>query len=662
MRMRKRKNMRKKRILALILCVLVSMMQVVSLWAKQPDTVSGNDMEKHETEMVSENTVCEQNEYAPVMPEGASAGEGITGEKTDGEEENMVLPPEKMNPVSVVRVSYQSNRILFDSLPNVVGYELYRGCSQDGTDRALLVDLEQNEEQKRSYTDNTDIVVGNTYYYWIRAYVMDSQYDEKAQANKPVRVYGEYSDAAGILARLDRVTGVQASSASYQSNNVTWNAVGGADGYYVYYAAAPQGPFLLAGQATGNLACTFLHQTTVDGAALITGVTYYYKVSAYSLQQQVVVSEDSEVAGATTKLMPAQNVKVTSKDYKSLEISFDQVDGASGYEIYRSTKSNKGFKKIATLKKNNKVSYLDKKCSTGKKYYYKIKAYRKTGAATVYSDFSEQKVGTAVLNTPKMGRTSLASGDTVKLTWKKVNGAQGYQIYRSDAKKGKYKKVQTVKGNVNSTLLGGQENGYTFYYKVRAYRKVSAKNCYSQLSNAKYAVFNIFASANETYTQKAQRIFGKDYYQKYASEAEAKTHMSTFTIQVWDLGADRSTKVSKTKVITVNSNIADTVKQIFKEIYESDEKFPIKNVGGYSWRGDASTSEHCCGLAIDINWEENYMVDNGVTISGKYWKPGEDPYSIPLDCELVRIMEKYGFTRGIWGNRMDYMHFSFFGT
>ena len=29
--------------------------------------------------------------------------------------------------------------------------------------------------------------------------------------------------------------------------------------------------------------------------------------------------------------------------------------------------------------------------------------------------------------------------------------------------------------------------------------------------------------------------------------------------------------------------------------------------------------------------------------------------------DLVKILEKYGFSRGFWGERKDYMHFSYFG-
>ena len=68
--------------------------------------------------------------------------------------------------------------------------------------------------------------------------------------------------------------------------------------------------------------------------------------------------------------------------------------------------------------------------------------------------------------------------------------------------------------------------------------------------------------------------------------------------------------------------------------------------------------------ALDINPNENYQCKNdGTAIVGKYWKPNEDPYSIPSDGIVVKTFEKYGFRwGGTFRNSKDYMHFSYFGT
>lgn len=162
-----------------------------------------------------------------------------------------------------------------------------------------------------------------------------------------------------------------------------------------------------------------------------------------------------------------------------------------------------------------------------------------------------------------------------------------------------------------------------------------------------------------TYTVKnddAETI--KNNYPQTKEEAEAV--VTTVTVPVWRLSGND--KVSGEANITVHKAIAEKVKLVFEEIYNGDEKFPIKDVGGYSWRG--SRSEHNGGTAIDINWDENYCIyENGTTI-GSYWKPYEDPFSITPYGDVVNAFEKYGFTWGgdAWRNPKDYMHFSYLGT
>ncbi len=461
---------------------------------------------------------------------------------------------------------------------------------------------------------------------------------------------------------VEKVTEVSVVSASYRSLKISYKAIYGVKGYEIYRGTSKDNMKMIADLSAVRTSYTDKGE---GKKYLTTAKKYYYKVRAYVLDenQQKVYGEFSKIVSGKPQLNTPTVTMAETLSYKSVKISYKKVSGANGYVIYRSTKKDSGFKKIATIKKAKTVTYTDKKCKTGIKYYYKVRAYRKVDGKNKYSGYSEVISAKTKLNTPKLRSVTVTGGDTALVIWKKVSGASGYYIYRCDTKKGKYKKVLHVKGGSNvQAYVGGQENGKTYYYKVRAYRTVDKKKKYSSYSNIKSALFNLLASENESYQDKAQRIFGLPYYKKYATKEEADRHMTTITVNVWDFASDGTTKVTKQRALVVHENIAPTVQQIFKEIYEGEEKFPIKNVGGYSWRGESSTSEHCCGLAIDINWEENYLIDNGVIISGKLYQPGINPYSIPTDGEVARIMKKYGFSQGIWGNRCDYMHFSYFGT
>ena len=74
-----------------------------------------------------------------------------------------------------------------------------------------------------------------------------------------------------------------------------------------------------------------------------------------------------------------------------------------------------------------------------------------------------------------------AQYNNVTIAWSAYNGAEGYQIYRANKKKGKYKKIATVKG-CSFTDKGNKKLGKNKYYKVRAYGKIGSATKYTPYS------------------------------------------------------------------------------------------------------------------------------------------------------------------------------------
>ena len=90
----------------------------------------------------------------------------------------------------------------------------------------------------------------------------------------------------------------------------------------------------------------------------------------------------------TTAAKPAKvkNVKVTAKK-KKLNVSWKKVSGATGYEVQYAT--NNKFtknKKTVTVKKNNVTL---KKLKPKKKYFVKVRAYKKANGNTYYGKWSK---------------------------------------------------------------------------------------------------------------------------------------------------------------------------------------------------------------------------------------------------------------------------------
>ena len=168
--------------------------------------------------------------------------------------------------------------------------------------------------------------------------------------------------------------------------------------------------------------------------------------------------------------------------------------------------------------------------------------------------------------------------------------------------------------------------------------------------------------------RKCTLLFGDPAKRRFASRTEAEAAMTTVTVPVWKLSNGQ--KVASTMSFSIHAAIAEDVKQIFTEIYNDPEQFPIRDLGGYSWRGDTATGEHNCGTAIDINANENYQIRDGQVLVGSCWEPGSNPYSIGPDSSVVRIFAEHGWSWGgdAWAGSSDdatgyhdYMHFSYMG-
>ncbi len=125
--------------------------------------------------------------------------------------------------------------------------------------------------------------------------------------------------------------------------------------------------------------------TNKDIVAPYTG-TYYVQIYNYGNDQYEYTLDVKTVAPIGTKITKIRKGK------KSLTISWNKQD-INGYEIAYST--NKNFKKSTTKKvtSGSKKKLTIKKLKSNKKYYVRIRTYRKIGSTTYYSKWSAAKNG-----------------------------------------------------------------------------------------------------------------------------------------------------------------------------------------------------------------------------------------------------------------------------
>lgn len=295
---------------------------------------------------------------------------------------------------------------------------------------------------------------------------------------------------------------VTAVATAYNSVTVSWNTYQYAQSYDVYRRTAG-GEWTKLGNTT---ALQYVDQTAAGSTA------YSYTVVALSSHwgQSVSSAYDENGAAVTTPAAPQPDngnttpdngnttpdnnntpavkdytsLKATSAGVSSIKLSWKKVSKASGYVVYRANSANGKYKAIKTIKKGKTTSFTDKKRTTGKTYYYKLRPYKTVKNKKQYMDYSSVVSTKAVPGRVKFTKLT-AKNQKATLKWKKVSGASGYLLYRSDRRDGGFTCINSVSSRKTSYTNTKLKKGQTYYYRIRAYRKVGGKRVYGNFSVVK---------------------------------------------------------------------------------------------------------------------------------------------------------------------------------
>lgn len=362
--------------------------------------------------------------------------------------------------VKASEVKNNSVTITWTAIPDVSGYEIrYRENSGTWITASESV-------SKTSYTF-TNLKIGSSYTFQVRAYVISKGWFGTTQTK-----YGSYSTDVSVSNTLGKVTGLKVVTTTPTKVKLSWTKVEGATGYLVQK---------LVGSSWKNVKTTSSATYTVTG--LTTNTTTSFRVRAYvtSNGTKVYGSVSSTVKG-TTAVPQIQNFQIASTGTSTAKLTWKQAS-VSGYQIYKKIGSG-SWKKYKTIYSKTTLSFSDKNLELGTKYYYKIRGFYKTDAKTYYGSFTSAVSVTPTL--PAVAGIQLSSITKTKavITWDKVSGAQGYQVY--DYSSGKAVKLPTVSTNRAAISI---TDGNVYQIKVRAYTKVSGTTVKGTFSEA-YAIYS----------------------------------------------------------------------------------------------------------------------------------------------------------------------------
>ena len=318
-------------------------------------------------------------------------------------------------------------------------FEIHR--STDGKKFSKL-----KEVNTITYTDKS-LTYGKTYYYKVRAW----------DGSK----WTSFSEVVKKKIIPNKISGFKATTVKKNSIKLVWTkaSVNG----YVIERSTDNKKWSTVKTITKNSTVTFTN------TSLKTNKLYYYRIRAYkTVSGKKNYSENVTIKMKTAPVNPT--VKVTLRDYNALNVKVSASKGATKYIIERSLKKSSGFAKVGEITEAG--TYKDLSLSTGKTYYYRVKACNSYNKCSTYSKVVSLKV------IPKTPTLSLKSVETkkVSVTVNKVNGATKYVVYRSTSKNGKYTTIKTLTSIDELTFDDVTKKGKTYYYKVKAYvNKVSSK-------------------------------------------------------------------------------------------------------------------------------------------------------------------------------------------
>ncbi len=187
------------------------------------------------------------------------------------------------------------------------------------------------------------------------------------------RVY--YTIAPKAAGGLSAVTSISAIKLS-------WKKVTGADGYRVYMYNAKTKKW----DTVKTVSASTVSYKITD---LKAGTKYKFRIKAYKKDDGTIWSAASATFETATRCKTPAFTKLVSSKGKAV-FTWTDVSGESGYQVYYSTKKDSGFKKVASYKANV-LSGSKSSLTSGKTYYFMVRAYIKTDSGVIYSAWSTVK-------------------------------------------------------------------------------------------------------------------------------------------------------------------------------------------------------------------------------------------------------------------------------
>ncbi|MBQ1229276.1 MAG: hypothetical protein IIX87_05300 [Firmicutes bacterium] len=172
--------------------------------------------------------------------------------------------------------------------------------------------------------------------------------------------------------------------------------------------------------------------------------------------------------------------KLEINDFDEPTITWDALDGADSYNLYRKVRGGSWKLLVGDL---DECYFDDATAGRGLRYYYRVTTNKIVNGTVYESDYSASKYIEVPLSKPKITSLKSTAKGTNTIKWSSVSKATGYKVYRRVAGTSTWKLIKTT--SEKSYKDTSATRGRKYEYRVRAYRKYNGYYVYSSYSTKK---------------------------------------------------------------------------------------------------------------------------------------------------------------------------------
>ncbi|MGN0996020.1 MAG: fibronectin type III domain-containing protein [Candidatus Ventricola sp.] len=226
---------------------------------------------------------------------------------------------------------------------------------------------------------------------------------------------------------------------------------------------------------------------------LTVGGTYTFRVFTYYIAPKTtteVLSKESISKTITVKLPAPQNPEAVAISLREIRVTWDDVSGADGYEVWRRRGGVGEYAMIGEVKSADKPSFLDNATDIypGFEYWYYIKPFCDESwrddegisySSRIYGERTGEFSAIVYPPAPTTIKAVYQSDSQIEVTWSAVTDIEGYILEGSDDNE-TFKPIELKNPRATSYLETGLAVGQTRYYRVKSYVKLASGNIESE--------------------------------------------------------------------------------------------------------------------------------------------------------------------------------------